>query len=189
MTSINAVTVVEQEGFLFADPGSIQIGRWDAGILSLDLPDGDRRRVPCSDVDEAVHEAMLTWNTAEGFVTLERWIGARRAEVTRTGERRHEWQESNQLVALVDTKIQQAVKDGILPMPNDYCVTWRNDENAIYIHTNHAWLESLEIEYELDTLLRPFNASTAGDVDADGNVFEREDFSFEVYPRPSRRRI
>ena len=72
MTSIDTVTITAQDdglllpgkptapASLHADPGGIQVGRWDAGILYLDLPDGDRRRLPCSNVDEAVREAMLT---------------------------------------------------------------------------------------------------------------------------------
>jgi hypothetical protein len=195
MTSIDAVAITAQyDGMppwpacLYTDPGGIQVGRLDAGILSLDLPDGDRRRVPCSNVDEAVREAMLTWNTAEGFATLERWIDERdaqwqqyRADVaaaTWTGKRRHEWQEPKQLVALVKVAIQQAVKDGILPMPNDYRVTWRSDDHAIYIRTHHALLRSLEIEDKAVTLLRPFNASIAGDFG--GDVIERHNFRVEV---------
>jgi hypothetical protein len=117
---------------LFARPGNIRVGRWDAGILSLQQPDGDRRRVSCPNADDAVSEATPTWNTAEGFATLERWIGVQRAAATWTAERRHEWQEPKQLVALAKAAIQQAVKDGVLPMPNDYRVTWRSDDEAIY---------------------------------------------------------
>ena len=70
-------------------------------------------------------------------------------------------------------------KDGLLPMPDDYRVTWRSDDRAIYIRTHHALLaRSLDIAFALDTLLRPFNASTAGDFD--GDVIERWDFGIEV---------
>src|SRR4051812_17250375 len=105
MTSIDAVTITAQSDYasdptfsLYADPSSVQVGRWQAGILSLHLPGGDSGRVPCSDVDGAVHEATLTWSTGEAFATLERWIATRRAAATWTGDRRHEWQEPKQLV-------------------------------------------------------------------------------------------
>ena len=195
MTSIDAVTITAQSDYasdptfpLYADPGSIPVGHWNAGILSLQQPDGDRRRRPCSDVDEAVHEATLTWNTAEGFATLERWIGVRRAAATWTGERRHEWQGPKQLVALVKATIQQAVKDGVLPKPNDYRVTWRKDETAIYIRTHHEMLGDFHIDAIVDPLLRPFNASKAGDYE--GEVIENWDFGIlveaPVEPIPSR---
>jgi hypothetical protein len=185
MTSIDAVTIAAQSDYasdptfsLYADPGSIPVGHWNAGILSLQQPDGDRRRRPCSDVDEAVREAMLTWNTVEGFATLERWIGVRRAAATWTGDRRHEWQEPKQLVALVKATIRQAVKDGILPTPNDYRVTYRKSENAIYIRTHHVTLGDFHIDVIVDPLLRPFNASTAGDYD--GEVIENWDFGIQA---------
>jgi hypothetical protein len=184
MTSIDAVTITAQSDYasdptfsLYADPGSIPVGYWNAGI-PLQQPDGDRRRRPCSDVDEAVHEATLTWNTAEGFATLERWVGVRRAAATWTGERRHEWQGPKQLVALVKATIQQAVKDGVLPKPNDYRVTWRKDETAIYIRTHHEMLGDSHIDAIVDPLLRPFNASTAH-VAVDG-IYENWDFGIQV---------
>src|SRR4051794_10267998 len=190
MTSIDAVTITAQFlysldspcgepapdslAFLYTDPGGVTVGRLDAGILSLQQPDGDRQRRPCPDVDEAVREATLTWNTTEGFATLDRWIGVRRALATWTGERRHEWREPKQLVALVKATIRQAVKDGGLPSPNDYRVTWRKSQNTISVITKHAWLRSEQIHKPLETLLRPFNASTAGDFR--GCVIERLDF-------------
>src|SRR3954451_21135572 len=105
MTAIDAVTITAHVFYvrgvpdspdpavLFAHPGDIRVGRWDAGILSLQQPDGDRRRVLCPNVDEAISEATLTWNTAEGLATLKRWIGVQRAVATWTAERRHEWRE------------------------------------------------------------------------------------------------
>ena len=184
MTSIDAVTITAQSDYasdptfsLYADPGSIPVGYWNAGI-PLQQPDGDRRRRPCSDVDEAVHEATLTWNTAEGFATLERWVGVRRAAATWTGERRHEWQGPKQLVALVKATIQQAVKDGVLPMPNDYRVTWRSDDEAIYVRTLHDWVRDQQITETVKDLLRPFNASGAGDFD--GHVVENWVFNTQV---------
>jgi hypothetical protein len=195
MTCIDAVTIVAQEDglllpgrpipptTLYARPSDIEVGRWDAGILALDLPDGDRRRVPCSDVDEAVHEAMLTWNTAEGFVTLERRLAARRALATWTGERRHEWQDPKQLVAPVKAEIRQAVKDGVLPKPNDYRVTWRKDEQTIYIRTHHELLGDFHIGTIVEKLLRPFNTSTAIDYSEDwfvGGIGENWEFGIQV---------
>jgi hypothetical protein len=186
MTSINAVEIVAHVFYvrgdpdspdpavLFARPGNIRVGRWDAGILSLQQPDGDRRRVSCPNADEAVREAALTWNTAEGLATLERWIGVQRALATWTGERRHEWQTPADLIALVKAVIKQAVKDGVLPPPNDYRVTWRKSEDTISVLTKHAWLRRAEVDKTLETLLRPFNASTAGDFR--GSVIERLDF-------------
>jgi hypothetical protein len=65
------------KAYFIANPGNIRVGTWKAGILSLYLPDGDSRRVPCSDVDEAVHETTLTWNTPAGIATRERRIADR----------------------------------------------------------------------------------------------------------------
>jgi hypothetical protein len=183
MTPINAVEIIAflylrddspDTAVLSTEPGNLRIGRLDAGILSLQQPDGDSRRVSCPNLDEAISEATLTWNTADGFATLERWIGVQRAAATWTGERRHEWQEPQQLVTLVRATIRQTVKDGVLPMPNDYRVTWRKSQNTISVHTKHAWLRSEQIRKALETLLRPFNASTAGDFR--GCVIERLDF-------------
>jgi hypothetical protein len=180
MTSIDAVTIVAQEDSLllpgrptppttlYARPSDIEVGRWDAGILSLDLPDGDRRRLSCSDVDEAVHEAALTWNTAEGGATL---------------ERRHEWQNPKQLVALVRATLRQAVKDGVLPKPDDYRVTWRKDEQTIYIRSHHVTLSDFNIDVIVEPLLRPFNTSTAMDYSADwfvAGIGENWEFGIQV---------
>jgi hypothetical protein len=195
MTSIDAVTIIAQEDglllpgrptpptILYARPSDIEVGRWDAGILSLDLPDGDRRRVSCPDVDEAVHEAALTWNTAEGFVTLDRRLAARRDLATWTGERRHEWQTPKQLVALVRATLRQAVKDGVLPKPDDYRVTWRKDEQTIYIRTHHVTLGDFNIDVIVEPLLRPFTTSTAMDYSADwfvAGIGENWEFGFQV---------
>jgi hypothetical protein len=195
MHSIDAVTIMAQEDglllpgrptppiSLYARPSDLEVGRWDAGILSLDLPDGDRRRVPCSDVDEAVHEAALTWNTAEGVATLARRLAARHALATWTGERRHEWQTPKQLIALVNATIRQAVTDGVLPKPNDYRVTWRKDEQAIYVRTYHVMLGDFDLDTIVAELLRPFNTSTARDYSADwyvGGIGENWEFGIEV---------
>jgi hypothetical protein len=186
MTSINAVEIVAHVFYvrgdpdspdpavLFARPGNIRVGRWDAGILSLQQPDGDRRRVSCPNADDAVSEATPTWNTAEGLATLERWIGVKRALATWTGERRHEWQTPADLIALVKAVIKHAVNDGVLPPPNDYRVTWRKSEDTISVLTKHAWLRRAQIDKALETLLRPFNASTADDFR--GGVIKRWDF-------------
>ncbi len=191
MTSINAVTITAHVFYvhgdpdspdpavLFAHPGSIGVGTWDAGILSLQQPDGDRRRRPCPNADEAVREAALTWNTAEGLATLERWTSARRALATWTGERRHEWQTPADLIAVVKAVIKQAVTDGVLPPPNDYRVTWRKSDDTISVHTKHAWLRRAQVDETLNTLLGPFNASTAGDFR--GSVIKRWDFYIRAY--------
>jgi hypothetical protein len=113
-------------------------------------------------VDEAIHEATLTWNTAEGFATLERWIVARRAAAVWTGERRHEWQTPKQLVALVKAAIRQAVKDGILPLPNDYCLTWDGGD-SFTIHTLHSLVRCDTILEIANNLLKPFVSSVAGE--------------------------
>jgi hypothetical protein len=179
MTSIDAVTITAQEDglllpgrpipptSLYARPSDLEVGTWEAGILSLHLPDGDSRRVPCSDVEEAIHEAALTWNTAEGFATLERRLAARHALATWSGERRHEWQTPKQLVGLVRATIRQAVKDGVLPKPDDYRVTWCQDEETLYIRTYHELLGDFHIDVIVEKLLRPFNTSTARDYSED----------------------
>jgi hypothetical protein len=93
MTSIDAVTIdarfsvyfspgvpdLGSKAYFIANPGNIRVGTWKgkAGILTLYLPDGDSRRVPCSDVDEAVGEATLTWNTPAGIAAHERRIADR----------------------------------------------------------------------------------------------------------------
>jgi hypothetical protein len=155
MTSIDAVTITAQFSLysrggpdpdspanLHTNPGSAYVGRWQAGILSLNLPAGGKSEVACRDVTEAIRAATLVWDTPAGQGAIEHRQAEREAEQQRykaavaraiwTGERRHEWQEPKQLVALAKAAIQQAVKDGVLPMPNDYRVTWRSDDEAIY---------------------------------------------------------
>jgi hypothetical protein len=204
MTSIDAVTITAQFDFdysrggpdpdrpntLWAHPGIIHVATWDAGVLSLTMPDGTTRPTPCPRGAEAVGIAARAWNTPDGIAAVKRWMAENEEEwrqyevdvaaATWTGERRHEWQEPKRLVALVKAAIKQAVKDGILPMPNDYRVTWRKDENAIDVRTHHAWWESDEIGYKLYDLLQPFNASKARVYD--GGAYERRDFDIEVEP-------
>jgi hypothetical protein len=194
MQSIDAVTITAQSAvysrgapapdsptFLWVKPGSVRVAVWQAGILSLDRPDGAHRRILCLDVAEAVRRTMKVWDTPVGHAAVARRMAEKQRQyeaATWTGERRYEWQEPKQLVALVKAEIRRAVKDGILPMPNDYRVTWRSDDRAIYIHTLHALLPCSPIVDTLHTLIQPFNASTAGN--CDGAVSERWDFDIEV---------
>jgi hypothetical protein len=201
MISIDAVTITarfalysrgvpdpDSHAILRTSLGGAYVGHWRAGILSLPSPDGGRSEITCSDVDAAIHEATLVWDTPEGKRAIARQLAEREADrwrvnadvaaATWTGERRHEWQEPKQLVPIVKTAIQQAVKDGILPLPNDYRVTWRKDENAIYIRTKHAWMRYGQITETVRDLLRPFNASRPRD--SDGDVFEGRDFDIEI---------
>jgi hypothetical protein len=201
MTSIDAVTITAQFSLysrggpdpdspanLHTNPGSAYVGRWQAGILSLNLPAGGKSEVACRDVTEAIRAATLVWDTPAGQGAIEHRQTEREAEQQRykaavaraiwTGERRHEWQEPKQLVALAKAAIQQAVKDGVLPMPNDYRVTWRSDDEAIYVRTHHAWVRWSQIAETVKDLLRPFNASGAGDFD--GHVVENWVFNTQV---------
>src|SRR4051812_45117066 len=89
MTTINAVTVVPKHlelslrilpepcssAWLQTCPGNFCVGHWDsAGRLTLFLPDGAEREMACADVDEAVRQAGLVWNTPAGRARVERYI-------------------------------------------------------------------------------------------------------------------
>jgi hypothetical protein len=117
MTCIDAVTITAQFALysrgvpdpaspanLFTDPGSHPVGRWQAGVLTLYLPDGGESEISCPDVNKAIHVATLIWDTPEGKDALARRKAEREAEeeaerqrysaavaaATWTGERRHE---------------------------------------------------------------------------------------------------
>jgi hypothetical protein len=197
MTRIDAVTITAQyTSFswpvrptlvtLWTCPGNLRIGRWQAGILSLDLPDGDRSRISCPNVDEARRAATLVWNTPAGHAAVarrmteeQRLYEAEAAAATWTGERRHEWQEPKQLVTLVRVAIQQAVEAGILPIPNDYRVTWRSSDQTIRVVTRHMLtVNDSVVNAEVWPLLKPFNASKARN--SRGQVFEQHAFNIEI---------